>query len=164
MIIFLYLFDFLLYFPCTRYTEVAVFLILLCSGMQKAAGGPLSPAVSGHPDHLYLVVFPFPAEAGSVPFRRRRPSGALRPVRVLPGPDPAFPGGFFPSSQGAESDLTGTYNLQGLNLEVTGRLRLAYCEKKDLVVCSSQRHAIVCANQETSITYLHELNTGGIAS
>ena len=94
LIIFLYLFDFLLYFPCTRYTEVAVFLILLCSGMQKAAGGPLSPAVSGHPDHLYLVVFPFPAEAGSVPFRRRRPSGALRPVRVLPGPDPAFPGGF----------------------------------------------------------------------
>lgn len=62
--------------------------------MQKAVGGPLSPAVSGHPDHLYLVVFPFPAEAGSVPFRHRRPSGALRPVRVLPGPDPAFPGGF----------------------------------------------------------------------
>lgn len=60
LIIFLYLFDFLLYFPCTRYTEWPFPSVFLCSGMQKAVDGPLSPTASGHPDRLYLVVFPPP--------------------------------------------------------------------------------------------------------
>ena len=146
--IFLYLFDFLLYFPCTRYTEWLFSSILLCSGMQKAAGGPLSPAASGHPDRLYLVVFPLPGGNGPVPFRRRRPSGALWPVHILTGPDPVS-GRFSRPPQGTESGLTGTYNLQSLNWKQL-EAKIAYCEKKDPVVCFSQRYAIVCTNRETS--------------
>ena len=96
LIIFLYLFDFLLYFPCTRYTGCPFSSIFLCSGRKKAAGGPFFPRLFRAVRILYIL-WSFFSPAGAPP-RCRRPSGSLRPVRALSGPDPAS--GTFPRPRG----------------------------------------------------------------
>ena len=81
----------------------------------------------------------------------RRPAACPRPSR----PGSCFSGRFFRPPQGPESDLTGTYNLQGINWKQLEE-KIAYCVKTNPVVCSFQRHAIVCTNQK--LPYLPDAN------
>ena len=90
MNIFLYLFDFLLYFPCTRNPGFPFSQIFPCSGRKRRRQNRFSLSASAHSVHLYLVVFPFPGRKQfPAPSRRRRRSVSLKPVCALSGPEPA---------------------------------------------------------------------------
>ena len=83
LIIFLYLFDFLLYFPCARYTGCPFSSIFLCSGRKKAAGGPFFPVRSGPSGSSISCGL-------SSPLRERRPAAAGLPAPFgLSAPFPA---------------------------------------------------------------------------